>query len=103
LFAVLTAVSLRGIRRRFAEERAALVAASAIAAVGVAGLTTGFGRVWQMLSEAIRIGNGHLGGTRGMRLPWVQHSFEYFLVVLVAFVLVALVFHSRSLRSTMRS
>lgn len=88
-FAIATFVVLSRIRRRFPDEPFASAVASALAAVAVAGLTTGFGRVWQMLSEAIRIGNGHLGGTRGLRLPWVQHSFEYFLVALAGFLIIA--------------
>jgi hypothetical protein len=99
-FTVSTMFVLRATRRRFGvEERVAIVAASAISAVAVAGLTTGFGRVWQMTSEAIRIGNGHLGGQRGLRLPWVQYSFEYFIVALAAFLLIALLYHALMINS----
>lgn len=95
-FSIVTLTVLRGIRRRFsaADERVAVVGAMSIAAVGVAGLTTGFGRIWEAMSETIRVGNGHLGGQRGLRLPWVQHSGEYFLVALVAFVVIALAYHT---------
>ena len=99
LFSVVTLLVLRNIRRRFDGEHVAVATASVISAVFVAGLTTGFGRVWQMLSEAIRIGNGHLGGQRGLRLPWVQHSFEYFVVAMVAFLVIAAVYHFRVARS----
>jgi hypothetical protein len=97
LFAILTMAALRWIRRRFAaDERAAISSATAVAAVVVPAVTIGAGRVWQMLSEAIRVGNGHLGGQRGLRLPWVQHSMEYFLVAVIAFVLIAAVYHARA-------
>jgi hypothetical protein len=98
LFGFLTLMALRGIRRRFsgADERVAVAIASVISAVFVAGLTTGFGRVWQMVSETIRVGNGHLGGQRGLRLPWVQHTFEYFIVALIAFLVIALLYHRRA-------
>lgn len=97
-FLIVTLTAQRSIRRRFStrDERAAVVVAMLIAAVGVAGLTTGFGRVWQMISETIRVGNGHLGGQRGLRLPWVQHSGEYFLIILVAFLVIAFVYDPRS-------
>ena len=100
-FGVVTLLVLRNIRRRFdgADERAVVAMTSLISAVFVAGLTTGFGRVWQMLSETIRIGNGHLGGQRGLRLPWVQHSFEYFVIVLIAFLVIAVVYHGRAART----
>ena len=100
-FSVATLLVLRNIRRRFdgAGEHVAVAAASVISAVFVAGLTTGVGRVWQMLWETIRIGNGHLGGQRGLRLPWVQHSFEYFVVALVAFLVIAALYHFRAARS----
>ena len=100
-FAAATMMALRGIRRRFAagEERVAIAVASAMAAVAVAGLTTGVGRIWQMVSEAIRIGNGHLGGQRGLRLPWVQHSFEYFIVALGGFLLIAFLYHAFKINS----
>jgi hypothetical protein len=96
-FGAVTLIVLRTVRRRFSanDEPAAVAIASLIAAVAVAGLTTGFGRLWQMLSEAIRVGNGHLGGQRGLRLPWVQHSFEYFIVALAAFLLIAVLYHAR--------
>ena len=98
-FAVSTMLVLRWMRRRFAgEERVAIAVASTISAVAVAGLTTGVGRVWQMTSEAIRIGNGHLGGQRGLRLPWVQHTFEYFIVGLAAFLLIALLHYAFIIR-----
>jgi hypothetical protein len=89
---------LRRIRRRFsgADERVAVAIASTIAAVFVAGLTTGVGTVWQMVSETIRIGNGHLGGQRGLRLPWLQHTFEYFIVTLIAFLVIAVLYHRRA-------
>jgi hypothetical protein len=61
-----------------------------VAGIGVCGITVGAGRVWQMLSETIRVGNGHLGGQRGLRLPWVQHSGKYFLIAIGAFALIAL-------------
>ena len=97
-FGFLTLIVLRRIRRRFsgADERVAVAIASTIAAVFVAGLTTGVGRVWQMVSETIRIGNGHLGGQRGLRLPWVQHTFEYFIVASVAFLVIAVLYHRRA-------
>lgn len=96
-FAVATLLTLRATRRRFAvpDETPAVVAATIASAVVLAAITTGFGRVWQMISETIRIGNGHLGGSRGFRLPWVQYSFEYFLVLMVAFLVIALVYHAR--------
>ncbi|HUQ89898.1 MAG TPA: hypothetical protein VM096_20215 [Vicinamibacterales bacterium] len=103
VFALLTLLVLRNIRRRFdPDEWVPVAIASAISGVFVAGLTTGVGRVWQMVSETIRIGNGHLGGQRGMRLPWVQHSFEYFGVALIAFVVIAVVSHRGAARSLSR-
>ena len=91
LFSVLTWAALIRLRRRFPDntERGPLWVAMAILAVAVSGLSTGVGKVWQMISETIRIGNGHLGGERGLRLPWNQHAFDYFLIMLVAFLLIA--------------
>jgi hypothetical protein len=54
-----------------------------------------------MLSEAIRIGNGHLGGQRGLRLPWVQYSFEYFIALWVGFLIIAVVYHASHMRNVM--
>ena len=105
VFMALTLIVLGKVRRRFAanDERAAMVVASLVAALAVAGLTTGLGRVWQMLSESIRIGNGHLGGQRGLRLPWVEHTFDYFIALLAAFLVIAAVDHLRATRSTGRA
>lgn len=95
LFGVSTLLALRTIRRRFAGERPAMLAATLLSSVVIATMTTGFGRIWQMIAEAIRLGNGHLGGLRGLRLPWVKYSFEYFLLLLGCFLLIAAVDHAR--------
>jgi hypothetical protein len=52
-----------------------------------------------MISETIRVGNGHLGGQRGLRLPWIQHSGEYFLIAMAAFAVIAIVHHAALRRS----
>ena len=70
-----------------------------MAGLAVPAVTVGVGRVWQMISETIRIGNGHLGPQRGLRLPWIQHSSEYFLIAIAGFVLMAVMDYARAVRS----
>jgi len=39
---------------------------------------------------------GIMARQRGLRLPWVQHTFEYFMVALIAFLVIAVVSHRRA-------
>jgi hypothetical protein len=99
-FGVATIAVLRWIRRRFArDERLARVGATTLAGLAVPAVTVGAGRIWQMISETIRVGNGHLGGQRGLRLPWVQHSNEYFMIAVAAFALMAMLYYAHAMRS----
>ena len=98
-FIAATIFSLRWIGRRFAaDERSAIAGATLVAGLVVPAITVGVGRIWQMLSETIRIGNGHLGGQRGLRLPWVQHSAEYFVITVAGFAVIALLYYARTMR-----
>ena len=56
------------------------------------GLTAGFGRLWEVVFETIRLGNGHLS-YRGLRLPWTQHAFAFAALATGAFAIIALVHH----------
>ena len=93
LFIVISIFALRTIRRRFSpDEPLAIAGATLFAGVAVPAFTVGVGRIWQMLSETIRVGNGHLGGQRGLRLPWVQHFAEYGVIAVAAFAVLAVVY-----------
>jgi hypothetical protein len=99
-FSVMTIVALRAIRRRFAaDERLAIFGSISLAGLGISAITIGAGRIWQMISETSRVGNGHLGGQRGLRLPWIQHSSEYFVIAMAAFAVIAIVHHAACRRS----
>ena len=92
-FIVMSVLALRAIRRRFAADELLPIAGATLAAgIAVPFVTVAAGRLWQMLNETIRVGNGHLGGQRGLRLPWVQHSAEYFLIAVAGFAVIALVY-----------
>jgi len=58
----------------------------------VGGLTAGFGRLWEVVFETIRLGNGHLSYC-GLRLPWTQHAFAFAALATGAFAIIALVHH----------
>jgi hypothetical protein len=99
-FSIMTVAALRAIRRRFAaDERLAILGSISLAGLAISAITIGAGRIWQMISETIRVGNGHLGGQRGLRLPWIQHSGEYFLIAMAAFAVIAIVHHAALRRS----
>jgi len=48
------------------------------------------------------LGNGH-PSYRGLRLPWAQHWFEYSIVAAVLFLLVSVVYLSRTRQGNWRS
>lgn len=98
-FLVATLIALRWTRRRFAaDERIATLCAIAVASVAIPAVTVGAGRIWEAISETIRVGNGHLGGQRGLRLPWVRHSPEYYLIAVILFLLIAMIHYRRDAR-----
>src|SRR5688500_5436087 len=57
--------------------------------VMVAGITVGFGRMWEGAVEVVRVGNGHLS-YRGLRLLWTLHAGQLFVLAIVLFWMISL-------------
>jgi hypothetical protein len=93
-YAIVAWLAIRQIYRRFSfrDELFALVVASAGAAVLVAGVTVGVGRLWEAGIEIARIGNGHLS-YRGLRLQWTRFPFAFFVSGIALFCSVSLAYY----------
>jgi hypothetical protein len=67
----------------------AVVVATALTSVMVAGVTVGFGRMWEGAVEIVRVGNDH-PAYRGLRLAWTQHGGQLFVLGIVLFWMISL-------------
>ena len=70
-------------RSRFNTETVPLIAAAALASLGLAIAVIAIGQLWASAVEVIRIGNGHLS-YRAFRIPWAQYRLATFTLVVIA-------------------
>jgi hypothetical protein len=89
-YALLSWLIIRQIYRRFSfqDEMVAVVVASVMAAILVAGLTVAVGRLWEGGIEIVRIGNDHLS-YRGLRLRWTRFPLEFFVSGITLFGIIS--------------
>lgn len=90
-YGLVTLFAIRRVHTRFSyqEERLAVVVATVLTSVMVAGVTVGFGRMWEGAVEIVRVGNDHLS-YRGLRLVWTQHAGQLFVLGIVLFWMISL-------------
>jgi hypothetical protein len=83
------------IRRSFGDSRSFAIVVTILTAVAAGAGGLALFAVWGAIAEMIRIGNDHMGLTRGLRNPWVHHQAELFVAGVLLFWLVATVHGSR--------
>jgi hypothetical protein len=81
---------LRGLERRFSDERLPVAICLMAASLVLPGLFFAVGELWTSVLQMIRVGSQHVGG-RVQKLPWQQHQQQIFMIGVGLFwVIVAL-------------
>jgi len=92
MYGAASVLAARWLEQRFADSPQLLWwVVTALAAVAIGFLGVQLGTMWTMVSEIVRLHNGHFGTFRATRAPWMQHLDAVFVGCAVLFWIIAVV------------
>jgi hypothetical protein len=83
--------------RRYAQNKQVVAVATVVTALGFSGVGVQLLVLWATTAEMVRVGNDHLGQSRGTLIPSLNHIGELFVAGIVAFLVTGLLQYRRAM------